>query len=252
MKTKKRKATTQAATAAQKPKTKKGKAAGKPPAASRSSTATWKKMKARAWQQNFSVFPGQCANNGSSFAAVHWWHMTFVVLPGRPAHPGIVRGDVADVRKSSGRLQPSCRRTTGKIVGSQSGLLRAASWQQGNLRDGAKYGPTAVCRTGIYTFWAKYGCVIITSVSRGCLRPIGLMGAFAEAGRHCLPTARAHRSNWPPPNFFCALPFGRPFYHTLVGHCKDFRGHRSCGLLTRRCGVMRTGMPKLGIPANGK
>ena len=50
---------------------------------------------------------GLCVKHGSSFAAVHWWHMTFVVLPGRPAHPGIHRGDVADVWKSSGRWRPS-------------------------------------------------------------------------------------------------------------------------------------------------
>ena len=117
--------------------------------------------------------------------------MTFVVLPGRPPHPGIVQDDVIDVWKSSGRLWHSRRRTTGKIVGRQSGLLRAASWQQGNLRDGAEYGPTAVCRTGIYTLWTIYDCLIITSVSRECLRPIGLMGAFAGAGGRCLPTARA-------------------------------------------------------------
>ena len=96
--------------------------------------------------------------------------MTFVVLPGRPPHPGIVQDDATDVWKSSGRLWPSRRRTTGKIVGSQSGLLRAASWRQGNLRNGAEYGPTAVCRTGIYTLWAKYGCLTIASVSRGCPR----------------------------------------------------------------------------------
>ena len=123
--------------------------------------------------------------HGSSFVEVCWWHMTFVVLPGRPPHPGIVQDDVTDVWKSSGRLWPSRRRTTGKIVGSQSGPLRAASWQQGNLRDGAEYGPTAVCRTGIYTLWTIYDCLIITSVSRECLRPIGLMGAFAGAGGRC-------------------------------------------------------------------
>ena len=50
--------------------------------------------------------------HGSSFVEVCWWHMTFVVLPGRPPHPGIVQDDATDVWKSSGRLWPSRRRTT--------------------------------------------------------------------------------------------------------------------------------------------